>query len=129
MSTTLREVLRGLVKGAEENASSHLFRNCRGEPYRSCRTAVEKAKIKDFRFHDLRYTFVSRLVMAKVDIRTVQELMGHKTIAMTLRYSHLLPDHQRKTMEAVESWFSAKSPANSHDAPTFAPLSEKQEAM
>ena len=41
----------------------------------------------------------SRLVMKGVDLRTVQELMGHKTIAMTLRYSHLSPAHQ---LEAVQ---------------------------
>jgi hypothetical protein len=37
--------------------------------------------------------------MAGVDIRTVQELLGHKTIAMTVRYSHLAPEH---TLAAVE---------------------------
>ena len=44
-------------------------------------------------------TFASRLVMAGVDIRTVQELLGHKTIGMTVRYSHLAPKH---TLAAVE---------------------------
>ena len=47
----------------------------------------------------LRHTFASRLVMAGVDIRTVQELLGHKTIAMTVRYSHFAPKH---TLAAVE---------------------------
>ncbi len=83
-------------------------------PYRSCRTAfeytVKQAGIKDFRFHDLRHTFASRSVMAGVDIRTVQELMGHKTIAMTLRYSNLSPDHKRRAIEAFECRFSEKSP-------------------
>jgi integrase len=41
----------------------------------------------------------SRLVMAGVDLRTVQELLGHKSIAMTVRYSHLAPAH---TLAAVE---------------------------
>jgi len=48
---------------------------------------------------DLRHTFASRLVMKGVYLRTVQELMGHKTITMTLRYSHLSPAHQ---LEAVQ---------------------------
>ncbi len=60
--------------------------------------ALKKAKIEDFHWHDLRHTFASRLTMAGVDLRTVQQLMGHKTITMTLRYSHLSPAH---TLEAV----------------------------
>ncbi len=60
--------------------------------------ALKDAKISDFRWHDFRHTFGSRLVMAGVDLRTVQELMRHKTIKMTIRYTHLSPTH---TLEAV----------------------------
>jgi len=62
---------------------------------------LKEAKIQNFSWHCLRHTFASRLVMAGVDIRTVQELLWHKTIAMTVRYSHLAPQH---TMSAVERW-------------------------
>jgi len=53
--------------------------------------------------------------MAGVDLRMVQELMGHKTISMTLRYAHLSADHKRQAMEILESWFAGKSPANFHN--------------
>ncbi|WP_084080804.1 tyrosine-type recombinase/integrase [Edaphobacter aggregans] len=45
-------------------------------------------------WHLLRHTFISRLVMAGVDLRTVQELAGHKDIKMTIRYAHLAPEHK-----------------------------------
>jgi integrase len=53
--------------------------------------AVAKAGIVDFHWHDLRHTFASRLTMLGVPLKQVQELMGHGSIGMTARYSHLAP--------------------------------------
>lgn len=77
--------------------------------------ACQRAGVETLHPHVLRHTFASRLVMAGVDIRTVQELMGHKNIAMTLRYSHLSPDHQRRAIATLEHLFPEKSPANFHN--------------
>jgi site-specific recombinase XerD len=63
--------------------------------------AVKAAGLKDFTWHCLRHTFISRLVMAGVDLRTVQELAGHKSIAMTCRYAHLTPGHHQAAVEML----------------------------
>ena len=63
--------------------------------------AIERAKITDFHWHDLRHSFASRLVMAGVDLPTVQELMGHKTIQMTQRYAHLSPAHRLAAVQRL----------------------------
>lgn len=57
--------------------------------------ARKRAGINDFRFHDLRHTFATRLVQAGVDIYKVQRLLGHKTPAMTQRYAHHSPESLR----------------------------------
>ena len=83
-----------------------VFRTPQGRPYRNFRTAfeqaVQRAGLMDFTFHDLRHTFASRLVMAGIDLPTVKELLGHKSIAMTLRYTHLSIDHKQRAVSALE---------------------------
>lgn len=64
-------------------------------------TALESAGIEGVTWHTLRHTFASRLVMAGVDLKTVQELTGHKTIAMTARYAHLAPTHKLQALETL----------------------------
>jgi integrase len=66
---------------------------------RGFEAVLARAKIENFRFHDLRHTFASRLVMAGVDINTVRELMTHSDIKMTLVYAHLSPDHKAAALE------------------------------
>ena len=76
-----------------------------GERYGNIRKAFEGARkragIVDFRFHDLRHTFASHLVMAGVDLKTVQELLGHKSFEMSLRYAHLSPEHKKAPLDIL----------------------------
>ncbi|GLI54322.1 hypothetical protein TISLANDTSLP1_20150 [Thermodesulfovibrio yellowstonii] len=69
---------------------------------RSFATALKKAGIRDFRFHDLRHTFASQLIMKGADLKTVQELLGHRTLTMTLRYSHLSQSHKKEAVKLLD---------------------------
>ncbi len=65
------------------------------------KTILDAAKINNFRWHDLRHHFASRLVMSDVDLNTVRELLGHGDMSMTLRYAHLAPEHKANAVEKL----------------------------
>ncbi len=102
---TLKEVFNSMARGFE---SVYVFTDPNtGDPYktikRSFSTALKKAEIRDFKFHDLRHTFASQLVMNGVDITSVKELLGHKTLNMTMRYAHLAPEHKMKAVRILDN--------------------------
>jgi integrase len=63
---------------------------------------LKMADVKNANLHTLRHTFASSLVMAGVDLRTVQELLGHSTIKVTERYAHLSPDHRTRAVNVLK---------------------------
>ncbi len=64
---------------------------------------ARKAKVEDFRFHDFRHTFATRLVQSGKDLYKIQRLLGHKTPSMTQRYAHHYPESLRDAVEILDS--------------------------
>ena len=113
INETVRITLDGLVRHLD--VPYVFYDPSTGKPYQDCKrsfsTALRRAKIRDFHFHDLRHCFASHLVMAGVDLTTVKELLGHKTLTMTLRYAHLSPSHKVKAVEMLDEALQRRSSA------------------
>ena len=88
-------------------SSTHVFLTSNGTPFiarnlvRSFSIALEKAGIENFRWHDLRHTFATRLIHAGVDLYTVQRLGRWRSLSMVMRYAHHSVESLRTGMEAV----------------------------
>ena len=94
----------GPVMVLAESGHGHLAGHSLKTPREWFGASCSKAGIVDFTWHCLRHTFASRLVMDGVSLRNVQELMGHKTIAMTCRYAHLSPQHLAEAVCHLDGW-------------------------
>jgi integrase len=104
LTSTVRTILSRQPRSLD--GSALVFPNSEGHrdlrwAKKTVPSALRAAQIENFRFHDLRHTFASRLAMEGVDPMTIRELMGHKSMAMTLRYSHLSPGHRRTAIERL----------------------------
>lgn len=66
-------------------------------------TAIKKAGIEDFRFHDLRHSAASYLAMSGASMNEIAEVLGHKTLQMVKRYSHLSDAHTARVVERMNN--------------------------
>ena len=90
------------------NANGYVFGSRNWYSFRSAwEAALDAAGIEGFRFHDLRHTFASWLVQRGRTLKEVQEALGHQTITMTMRYSHLAPEHLRAAVAVLDGMLSA----------------------
>jgi len=114
MNSEVEKILMDLPQ-----AGKYVFDNGKNQPIhaenwflRKFKKITKRAGIKGACIHTLRHTFASYLVMSGVDLRTVQELLGHSSIQVTERYSHLSPDHRMRAVEILS--FETKLKQNPH---------------
>ncbi len=94
-----------IMKVRKNPISPYIFCKSDGNPYNfrnGFENALERAKIKDFRFHDLRHTAASYLAMSGVDLRTIMEILGHKSFDMVMRYAHLSQSHNANAVSRLD---------------------------
>jgi integrase len=107
LNSELTNLLRFCIKKPN---TEYVFCDENGKPFtninRPWRTAKRRAGIKNFRFHDLRHTYASYLVMSNVDLYVVSELLGHSSIQVTQRYAHLSPKYKKMAVEQLSKVFS-----------------------
>ncbi len=106
LNDTMMAVLSSLERRGE-----YVFIGRRNKPLQSIRKPWMHAKRRagidtKFRFHDLRHTFISHMVMKGIDLLTIARIAGHKDIKMIVeRYGHLASDHKYRAMQAIDGMF------------------------
>jgi len=106
LNSEMIELLKSIPRGESETIFNGPEGKLLKDIKRSFRTALKKAGINDFHFHDLRHTSASYMVMRGASLKAVQEHLGHTSLTMTQRYAHLSPEFQRSEVERLSGVFS-----------------------
>lgn len=104
------QILKGLFESEPTiNPSFHIFPSLNLNRYLDIRTAwlfaLKRADITNFTFHSLRHSCASFLAMTGASQRDIAEILGHKDLRMTYRYSHLSQDHLAEKLEKASEKF------------------------
>ncbi len=116
INSTARETLSRCMERARQNHRKKLFKfnsvTFMGQKFKK---ALRAAGFETYRFHDLRHTFASYLAMGGASLQAIQELMRHESMASTLIYSHLSPDHLKAASEKLCITLSPKPTPTEND--------------
>lgn len=92
-------------RGRKKAPSPAVVRIVVANPVKNIKTsftsALRRAGISDCKFHDLRHTFASHMIMRGASLKELQEILGHKTMTMTLRYAHLSQEHKKMAVNLL----------------------------
>jgi integrase len=106
------------VFARRQRAAGTVFPRSKWNSYRTAfETTVRVAGLDDFHWHDLRHTYASWLVQAGRPLVEVKDLLGHATLAMTMRYAHLAPEHLRQAVAVLDEIQLVPPPAPAQGAP------------
>ena len=108
-------VREAISRAIRQTSSEYVFTNPEtGKPYGDVKKAFSHAcrdaQIFDFRFHDLRHTFGTRLADAGVDVVKIKELMGHQSIETTMRYLHTTDKGKRAAITELSEYRRKRCP-------------------
>lgn len=108
------DVVKMLVEYGANNTkqSVYVFASNQDTPLcvdKAFKKLIKGAGITNFRFHDLRHTAASYLAMSGASVTDIAEVLGHKTLAMVKRYTHLSDTHTRKIIEQMNATLFANS--------------------
>jgi len=100
-----------LIRKSKEKNSPYVFPSMKTDKNlthvkRSFASALRKAGIENFRFHDLRHTAASWMVQGGADLYSVQKILGHSSIRTTQRYAHLSPGYLESEIGKIDNFLS-----------------------